>query len=252
MATLVVNMPRAGAVTGFGVNDGGYARSLARITQIGGSGMVYAFPYAPVEVEFMRVGAEYQEIDRPGRYALIDQKAPSLLKGSFEFRIAHRPSNGLQSIEADLATLHLMATDDAPVSITGLGSYFSGVGSPSPTGGHVKFRITDLSVKVVRRGPSNEPWQADCKIDVVEDRNPIFATATMTQISYPAEPAAATTSTGGSGNKSSGSTKPAGPSPSLSTYSKSSNTSAAALAYQPLSGIRTTPTKPALPVVRRF
>lgn len=165
----------------------GYAAARSYITQVSGSNsdLTYFFPYTPVEVTFDSVGAEYQQIDRPGNYALIDRKAPNLLKAGFEFRVAHRPSNGLQDISRDLEFLRKIASQDAPVVVGGLGTYFEGVRYLSETElGSVMFRVADLSVRVTRRGMNNEPWQADCRLDLVEDRNPIISIVSLSPITY--------------------------------------------------------------------
>ena len=98
--------------------------------------------------------------------------------------------------------LRRIATEDEPVVVVGMGAYFSGTrAQPSADEVSILFRITDLNVKVVRRGPANEPWQADCRMDLIEDRNPVIPITAITPIVYDVEPVAKTT-TNSNGNKS--------------------------------------------------
>lgn len=181
----------------------GYPSAKARISQVGTlTGYSYLFPYAPVQVRFDSVGSEYQEVERPGNYSLVIRKKPNLLKVAFDFRVAHRPSNGQQPIANDLAVLKKLATDDIPVVVTGLNGYFvSGSGTALTA---KKFRITNLSVDIVTLSPENQPWQANCSIELLEDRNPSITVVKFSAIKYPVAPPKKTTSSKGSGNKPSG------------------------------------------------
>ena len=208
MSTIVLRRAYAGEPGSLGLFEAGYASATSRIFQVSGSvdDLVYKFPYAPVEVSFDSVGSEYQQIDRPGDYPLIDRKQPNLLRATFEFRVAHRPSNGLQPVSRDIEYLRRMASQDKPVSIVGLGAYFDGITYLSTREqANVLFRIMDLSVKVVRRGPNNEPWQAEAQITLIEDRNPFIMTASIAAIRYD-DPVPTTVSTNksnaGNGKKS--------------------------------------------------
>jgi hypothetical protein len=206
MPVVLVNQPALSyhlTTTPGAPTQAGYANATAFITQVvGGTGLTYYFPYAPLEVSFSNVGAEYQEITRTGDYSLVNRRAPKLLKASFSFRIAHRPSNGLQPIDDDIELLRRMANEDATVAIIGLGAFFSGIaGSAFGSGTNVTFRIFDLNIKVVQRSEfDNSPWQADCDIELVEDRNPTFVAAVLSPIVYDDEPIQTTKSGGVSGN----------------------------------------------------
>lgn len=204
MAVVVLRRATPTSNGQLGQYEAGYANSTTFITQVSGDGqdLTYRFPFAPVEVTYDSVGADYQTIDRPGEYALIDRRAPNLLKASFEFRVAHRPSNGLQPIDRDIEYLRRIASQDKSVAISGLGGFFDGSTFLSTAEqGNVLFRVMDISIRIVRRGLDNQPWQADCRLDLIEDRNPSIASSTIASIVYETVPTAKTTSTRRNGNK---------------------------------------------------
>jgi hypothetical protein len=194
-------------------NQGGYAGAKSRITQIGIlNGYSYLFPYTPVNIKFDSVGSEYSEINRAGNYSLVTRKQPNLLRVSFDFRVAHRPSNGLQPISKDLNVLRKIAVDDIPIIISGIGGYLSSTGTSSLSA--KKFRVTNLSVEIVTASETNEPWQANCSIELIEDRNPPFTVVKFATIKYPPAPPAKTSSTSGGGNKKPNNT-PTSPKPDV-------------------------------------
>ncbi len=190
---------------------GGYPNAKSFITQIGGGNdgnRVYKFPYSPVVVDFNDLSNEFEQVDRPGNFPLIFNKAKKLMRVSFQFRIAHRPTNGLRSIEHDLKILREIASGDLPVAIVGMGNFGHGKNPRKKM-----FRVTEFSVKIVRRGPQNEPWQADCNITLIEDRNPEFNFDELFPVIYFPEPPRTVGSTPGNGNGGSGSGNGDNPAP---------------------------------------
>ena len=198
MATLSIGTQVEAQKISLRSNEAGYPLAKSKIVQVTPTdALAYFFPYTPVASTFDGIGAEYSEISRPGDYAIVSRKAPNLLKASFDFRIAHRPSNGQEAISKDLDILHRMATADLPVVISGIGGYFAGLG----VSGSVKFRILSLNVEIVTLSPDNEPWQANCSMELIEDRNPTFNAVTFATITYSVSPPAKTTSTASLGNR---------------------------------------------------
>lgn len=203
-------------------NEAGYAGASAYMAQMSGASddYIFRFPYAPVEVSFENMSSEYEEIRRPGDFAFITQKNPQLARVSFEFRIAHRPSNGLQPIHNELEILRSMAADDIPVTVVGLGDWFFNRSAQrlvvrSGQRAQTLFRIMEMGITVVRRLPgTNEPTQANCRVTLIEDRNPIFNVITLPPIVYEPEPPVATTNTRPSGNGGRTARKSSTPAPS--------------------------------------
>lgn len=216
MPKVFIGSPFVSQTSTLGDNEAGHAGAKSKIVQVGGSGLTYFFPYTPVQSTFNSVGAEYSEIARPGDYSILSRKAPNLLKASFDFRVAHRPSNGQQIISKDLDVLRRMATADVPVVISGMGGYFAGF----EMSGSVKFRILSLNVEIVTLSPDNQPWQANCSLELIEDRNPVFTTVTFSTITYEPQVPAKTTSSSSNGNKSSSSSSSNKPAPAPTTTNK--------------------------------
>lgn len=187
MPSLMIRVPRVPEPRLRG-NEAGYPLAKVRMTQAYGVGgdpaLSYFFPYAPVQIGFDSIGSTYEEIDRPGNYALVNQKAPNLLRVAFDFRIAHRPTNGLRDVSKDLQLLRKIARDNAPVVFTGLGGLIAGWSN----GSVVKFRISSLNAEIVTVGPQQEPWQVNCAIELIEDRNPNFTIVAFSSIVYPPPP----------------------------------------------------------------
>lgn len=186
----------------------GYDQAKAFLVQVSGSHLdqVYRFPYAPVETSYESLSSEYEEIKRPTDYSYIARRGPQLARVSFEFRVAHRPTHGYVPIIGDLEILRAMALADVPVALVGMGEFLLGAESRSQalqTGvrNQSLFRIMEMGITVVRRSPeTNEPTQADCRITLIEDRNPVFNIVSLPKIEYEEEPPAQTTNTSTDGN----------------------------------------------------
>jgi hypothetical protein len=189
----------------------GYENAKAFLAQVSGADdLVYRFPYAPVETSYESLSSEYEEIKRPNDYSYITRRAPQLARVTFEFRVADRPSRGAEPIIEDLSVLRAMAIDDVPVAIVGFGEFlYDGEARSLPlqTGQRSRslFRIMEMGITVVQRSPeNNEPTQADCRITLIEDRNPVFNIVELPKIVYEEEPPVQTenTKSGGNGGKS--------------------------------------------------
>lgn len=182
--------------------EAGYASpTAAAMLQVSGADdLAYRFPYAPVQVEFSKLAAELEEVERPGSHAIIAERGPQLMRAAFQFRIAHRPSNGLQPVNRDMDLLRAMAGSGKPVMLLGVGGFFDSTDSTSQSAlGGLKYRIVNLDLTVIRRGTNNEPWQVDADIELIEDHNPVFSSVNFVPFVYADAPIAATPATGGGG-----------------------------------------------------
>lgn len=192
MSTVLVSTNLPGVNNWNPLTHAGWPAAKARMTLLLGQfgSMTYCFPFKPVAVQLERLAGEHVEIERPGRYPLINRKAPQLMQVSFEFRVADRPSNGLDSIEDQLQYLRTMAYADAPVTLLGFGGLLAqqsagGLGELWTTiSGSSLFRINDLSINVVRINEAEQISQADCNITLVEDRNPRTNVITLPRVVY--------------------------------------------------------------------
>jgi hypothetical protein len=189
MSAVVVTSGQLSSAWNSSTHSGSPA-AKARMVSFGSFAGTYGFPYTPVEIDFSDLSSDYVEIDRPGDYKLIERRGPQLARASFTFLVADRASNGLRSVEGDLAWLARMVNTDGPVAFAGLGSALTN----GPAGVRL-WRVTDFSVKVRRRNPSDQISQAECQITVTEDRNPAIAVATLPRITYSSQPPAASPTT---------------------------------------------------------
>lgn len=161
--------------------------------------LTFTFPYAPREVSYSRLAGTYAEIERPGQYPILDRTANQLMQVSLQFRVADPltvkegwgGSGGLASVEPQLNTLRQMALFPGRILVTQMDTFLSRPIAPTGIIGNWRFaafRMTDLSVDIVRRNMSNLATQADISMTLVEDRNPFVFSAVLPKIEYPPEP----------------------------------------------------------------
>ena len=222
MTTVVVNSNLPPGSSYNPLNFSGWPASRARMAlSLGQFGsLTYGFPFMPVEVEIDNLASEYVEIQRPGAYPVINRKAPRLLQVSFTFRVADRPSNGLDSVEDELQFLRMMAFADGPVSLLGFGGILRTTTDVSEASqlwsviaASAQYRISDLSVTVVRLNPRDQISQADCRVTLIEDRNPRINAVTLPRVEYQPIPQIRSKNSNASGSSRGGGGRPTEPTP---------------------------------------
>lgn len=143
--------------------------------------MTYVFPYVPVEAEASNISMEYVEIDRPGRTKLIGSRGPQLVRISFRFMVADRPSGGVLSVDDELHFLSKMASRNSPVAFAGLGTFFAKTPGAEA---YRLWRVVDMSYAIRRRDALGAVTQAEVSMTVSEDHNPDLATILLPRIAY--------------------------------------------------------------------
>jgi hypothetical protein len=167
------------------------------------------FPYAPREVSYSQLAAQYNEIRRPGAFPIIERSAPQLMQVSMEFRVADPKSNGTLPIENRLDQLRTMALWPGFILVTNMDSFLSRPAFPTQTWAGAKFAkflMTDLTIDIVHRDLNNYATQADIRLTLTEDRNPFVFSTVLPRITYEEDPervsaaaAAAAAAAGGGG-----------------------------------------------------
>lgn len=163
----------------------GYPASTSRMTAITSSATyVYAFPYEPNGIEISSVSSEYVTIERPGNYPLVEYRGPQLQEVSFSFIATDRLSHGKRSIEAQMRFLSKFAALNAPIMLSGIGELMETVKKSSTAANLRSWRISDFSITIVRKNEASQVTQAECKVTLLEDRNPSLPTELIPRIVY--------------------------------------------------------------------
>lgn len=165
------------------------AKMVLNLSTIQDQPYEFVFPYAPIDVQYSNMAAEWTEINRPGRTPLIDYSQSKLLEVSFNFLVA-RPNDGITySVDDDLVTLRYMASSKRTVSVFGMDGMltnpFQIPGQPSRTSSGFFFHITDFTVRSVRRNKDNQITAAECSITLREVNNPDIGVVRFPAITYP-------------------------------------------------------------------
>lgn len=165
------------------------AKMVLNLSTIQDQPYEFVFPYAPIDVQYSNMAAEWTEINRPGRTPLIDYSQSKLLEVSFNFLVA-RPGDGITfSVDDDLVTLRYMASSKRTVSIFGMDGMltnpFQIPGQPNRTSSGFFFHITDFTVRSVRRNKDNQITAAECSITLREVNNPDIGVVRFPAITYP-------------------------------------------------------------------
>lgn len=120
--------------------------------------LVYTFEVAPNEVNLQRLSLAYGELERPGRKPLLQPQSEQLYQISATFIIAARGIDKyFNSCQAQVDGLVALSQIDTDVSIS-----YPGVPATST------WRITDLSIRTVRRNTMNEVTIAEAEITFTE------------------------------------------------------------------------------------
>lgn len=121
-------------------------------------GPVYVFEVSPNEVNLQRLSLSYAELERPGRRPLLLAKSPQLQQVSATVLVtALGEGRFFSSCQQRIDALIFFADLDADVVV----SY---PGFPSS----MTWRITDLSLRTVRRNEMNEVTIAEADITFTE------------------------------------------------------------------------------------
>lgn len=150
----------------------------------------YTFEVSPNEVNLQRLSLSYAELERPGRRPLLLAKSPQLQQVSATVLVtALGPDRFFASCQPRIDVLTTFADLDVDLVV----SY---PGIPST----MTWRITDLSLRTVRRNEMNEVTIAEADITFTESVIPQSIVPGMAVI----KDVPATRSTTGSGGSSSG------------------------------------------------
>ena len=144
--------------------------------------IVFAFPYNPISVTYNQLSDEIAQVPRPGTTPLVFFKAHRLLTVDITFTLAV-PGDGLvQPVDDQIAVLRTMAVNSQRViqmlNYDGLLKlpfpYRNRSREASVTGSFndLFFTIVDFSLDSVRRNKINQITQANCRLSLIENRNP--------------------------------------------------------------------------------
>lgn len=212
MATVYVKPPTSISSAWSPTTHNGYPNGKARMvslaftppgTTLAQPALTYVFPYAPVEAQIGQIGLEYVEIERPNNFKLLDVRGPQLLQVAMNFVVVDRPSGGLLPVDDELMFLSTIANRNSPVAFAGIGDL---LGKADTT--FRLWRITDMSLTVVRRDTNGKAIRADASMSLTEDKTPRLEVRTLPRITYTSTP-----QTYSSGTTS---TKPQDPAPAPS------------------------------------
>lgn len=123
---------------------------------------VFEFEVSPNEVNLQRLTLTYAELERPGRKPLLQAKAKQLQQVSFTALVT---STGVDrffsSCQDRIDLLLLLARSDSDITIS-----YPGVPAD------IVWRMSDLTLKVVRRNSSNEITIAEVDMTFTETTSP--------------------------------------------------------------------------------
>ena len=149
----------------------------------------FIFPFAPIEITYNQLSAEWASIDRPLNTPLIDLKGYNLMRVELRFLLAV-PFDGIRiSIDNDIRTLRSIATSQDPVAFINMDRMLtnpfniSRIG-PSRTNQGFFFRIADMSVQSMRRNAANEITSAEVTMTLQETANPPIRKIHFDKINY--------------------------------------------------------------------
>lgn len=201
MATVTVSTATDGAIADWNpATHSGWSSASARMIAVTSKGnYVYAFPYAPKQIQYSNVASDYVTIDRPANYPLIEWRAPKLSQVSFSFLVADRPSHGVVSVETQMEFLNKLVAYRAPIMFTGMGPHLNSIiragnlGTGTMGIGNTRtfraWRVTDFSYSTRDIDDSGNMTQVECQITLSEDRNPDVTIINLPRIVYQYKPA---------------------------------------------------------------
>jgi hypothetical protein len=138
----------------------------------------FVFPYNPISVQYGQLSDEIAQIPRPGTTPIVAFKSHRLMTVDMTFTLA-KPGDGLvASVDKDLAALRRFATSSQRlVSLinfdisTKKPMLYRNMSREANVDG-LFFSIVDFSFDSTRRNKNNEVTQANCRLSLIENRNP--------------------------------------------------------------------------------
>jgi len=146
---------------------------------------IFTIDIVPNSFEFSQLASTWNEIDRPGNFALTDWGKYNLLKVSFKFVISatikEGPLDGMKnSIETQLDLIRKIAQTPHPIRLVNCTPYLSKSWKfPfTKTGEEIQFVISDLSVNTTRFTPGgiHEASVAEVTLNLTEYSDPNMGT----------------------------------------------------------------------------
>lgn len=157
--------------------------------------ITFVFPYNPISITYNQLSDEIAQVPRPGTTPLVFFKAHRLLTVDITFTLAV-PGDGLvQAVDEQIATLRTMAVNSQRViqmlNYDGLLKlpfpYRNKSKEASVTGSFndLFFTIVDFSLDSVRRNKNNQITQANCRLSLIENRNPFQNITAIPKLNKP-------------------------------------------------------------------
>jgi hypothetical protein len=146
---------------------------------------IFTIDIVPNSFEFSQLSSTWNEIDRPGNFALTDWGKYNLLKVTFKFVISSKikegPLDGMKnSIETQLDLIRKIAQTPYPIRLVNCTPYLSKSWKfPfTKTGEEIQFVISDLSVNTTRFTPGgiHEASVAEVTLNLTEYSDPNMGT----------------------------------------------------------------------------
>ena len=146
---------------------------------------IFTIDIVPNSFEFSQLSSTWNEIDRPGNFALTDWGKYNLLKVTFKFVISSKikegPLDGMKnSIETQLDLIRKIAQTPHPIRLVNCTPYLSKSWKfPfTKTGEEIQFVISDLSVNTTRFTPGgiHEASVAEVTLNLTEYSDPNMGT----------------------------------------------------------------------------
>jgi len=157
--------------------------------------ITFAFPYNPIAITYNQLSDEIAQIPRPGTTPLVFFKAHRLLTVDITFTLAV-PGDGLvQSVDGEIGVLRTMAGNSHRV--VQIFNYDGMLRAPFPYRNMSKeasvtgsfqdlfFTIVDFSLDSVRRNKNNQITQANCRLSLIENRNPFQNVTAIPKLQKP-------------------------------------------------------------------
>jgi hypothetical protein len=134
-----------------------YIRSFATESPTSLQRVTYVFPVSPNEISVNRIPIVYSEISRPGRKPVLKSAGKQLKQITATLMVVDGAKSFLNSAQPQINALEALSQLDYDLNI-----FYPGVDSS------IKWRITDLSFRTVRRDTSNVVTLAEANITFTE------------------------------------------------------------------------------------
>lgn len=142
----------------------------------------FVFPYNPISVTYNNLSDEVAQVPRPGATPLVFFKAHRLMSVEITFTLAV-PGDGLvQPVDDEIEILRTMAQNSQRViQVLNYDKLLknpfpyrnmSAENSSNSFSQDLFFTVVEFSLDSVRRNKSNQITQANCRLSLIENRNP--------------------------------------------------------------------------------